>query len=123
MATKKQGLDVTRKTLRLAKTENKYKNALKNGETKDLLTIEPLIEFEHFRIIPNKYPHDKIAKTHHLLIPKRRIDSWTKFNRKERKEFKKLDGFLRHKYDSISQNYPSLLSVRDIVHWHLYILK
>lgn len=105
------------------KTEKRYKEALKNGETKDLLTIEPLIEFKHFRIILNRYPHDKIAKTHHLLIPKRRVDNWTKLNRKERKEFRKLDKYLRNKYDCISRNYPALLSIKDIVHWHLYILK
>lgn len=34
---------------------------------------ESIREFGHWRIIENIFPYDKIAKTHHMAIPKRHV--------------------------------------------------
>lgn len=110
-------------TLRSAPIERRYRRDLAAGRTKPLEQITPLKEFKHFTIIDNQYPHDRIAKVHHLLVPKRVVDHWTKLNWRERREFKQIDGYLSKTYDCIKLNYPSYISVKYIVHWHLYSMK
>lgn len=110
-------------TLRLAPTERKYRAFISRGYSHRLEDLPAIAEFKHFKIIEAEFPHDKIARTHHLLIPKRIVDHWTKLNWRERREFKKLDWYLSANYDCIKLNYPSYITISYIVHWHLYILK
>ncbi len=33
----------------------------------------PIKEFNHWKIVNNRFPYDLIAKVHHILIPKRHV--------------------------------------------------
>lgn len=109
--------------LRTKKVEQDYLKARQLNILQPLWTISPLYLFKYFKIIPSAYPHDKIASTHHLLIPIRKVDSWKKLKWLERREFKKLDQWLGQNYDCIKLNYSKRITIPEIVHWHLYILK
>lgn len=109
--------------LRTAETEARYEADLKAGKTRDLMDVPAIMDFKYFKVIKNHYPHDKIAKVHHLLIPKRRFQHWHQMKRRERKEFKMIDEVLSRHYHCIKRNYPALISVPELVHWHLYVLK
>lgn len=111
------------KTLRYQKSENKYTHAKLNNLLKDLRDEIAIKEFKYFKIIVAAYPHDRIAAVHHLLVPKRKINHWTKMNWKEKREFRKIDTVTSKEYDCIKLNYPSKITVPEIVHWHLYKLK
>ncbi len=108
------------RTLRMKKTETAYQQARSSGKLKHLRDEPALMEFKYFTIIDNKFPHDRIASTHHLLVPKRLITHWAQMNIRERREFTKIDDYCATIYDSIKMNYPSFISVPEIVHWHLY---
>lgn len=110
-------------TLRHPATQRQYELAINRGHLKDLRDEEQIIGFRYFKIINNRFPHDRVAATHHLLVPRRKFNHWTMMNRHERKEFKKIDIYLSQHYDCIKLNYPSVISVPDVIHWHLYVLK
>jgi hypothetical protein len=58
-----------------------------------------------------------------LLIPKRVVREWQDLRWYERRELKKIDRKLSTQYNAILRNYPSYVSVPEIVHWHLYIYR
>lgn len=109
-------------TLRTSATEAKYQATKKSVRfMKDAPSLQ---EFREWRIINNEYPHDKIACTHHLLIPKRQVERPIYLNEYEIAE---LDGLLEHvlpqTYDSIMLNFPKRQSIKKWLHYHLYVYK
>ncbi|MBI4034438.1 dihydrofolate reductase family protein [Candidatus Saccharibacteria bacterium] len=111
------------KTMRLAKDEARYRARLKAGNVHRLEELPALKEFKYFKIVDNEYPHTRIAVRHHMLVPKRVVDHWTKLNQQEWREFQQIDKYLSKKYDCIKLNYPSYITMSYIVHWHLYNLR
>lgn len=108
--------------LRTDKTQYKYERHLDAGRTTPLWDVPPLKSFLFWKIIPNQFPHDRIARVNDMLIPKRRVRYWRKLRWYERLELRYIDKILERHYDSISRNYPSVISVPDIMHFHLYVL-
>lgn len=75
----------------------------KRGENACPLCAESsLVEFELWRIINNNFPYDRIATTHHMIIPKRHVDEFG-LTEQERTELLAL------KYDYIDKNYNFIL--------------
>lgn len=109
--------------LRTAKAQNHYEKVLRDNTGHRLWNLPPIKSFKYFYIVENEFPHDRIAIEHHLLLPKRRITDWRKLRWYEWREFKKLHDILAPDYDCIKLNYPSYITVKEIVHWHLYVLK
>ena len=113
-------------TLRTKKSHQKYlkliaKGILNNGC--NLCKAPSIKEFKHWRIIDNKYPYDLVAKTSHMIIPKRHA-SETKLTIGEFKELQKI------RLTYIEQNYEFLFlqtkkesSIPEHLHIHLLILK
>ncbi|PIR38614.1 MAG: hypothetical protein COV34_00875 [Candidatus Zambryskibacteria bacterium CG10_big_fil_rev_8_21_14_0_10_42_12] len=78
-------------------------------------------EFTHWVIIKNKFPWDKFAKTHHLLVPKRRFAKADDMNVEEEKELKEIRKKIRTTYDMFIENLTGTLN--HIYHPHLIIFK
>ena len=112
-----------KKVLRSAATHRRYLAHLKSGKGKPLNELPVVKEFKHFLIVDNEFPHDKLADRHHLLIPKRRVANWYELGWREYRELTRIHWELGQEYDCIKLNYPSLLTVHDWVHFHLYNLK
>lgn len=110
-------------SLRWAASNEKYIRAGKRGLFRELWQMPPIKEFKYFTIISNDFPHDRIADVHHMLIPKRIVNSWKKLHWYELREFRKMDEYLSAHYDGIALNLPSINSITNIVHWHLYRYK
>jgi len=87
-------------------------------------TAPSLVEFKEWRIIDNTFPYDTIAKTHHMLVPKRQFARPLHMDEYEVAE---LEGLLEHvlpeTYDMIALNFPRQQSVKDWLHYHLIVLK
>ena len=109
--------------LRTPETQARYEADLASGKAGKLWDMPSLYEFNLFRIINNDYPHDKIAAVHHMLIPKRIVKHFYELTLEELSEFLQIDRELSNKYHCIKRNYPALISVPEILHWHLYQLK
>ena len=51
-----------------------YDQYRKNNSSVDSCALcegEPLKEFVHWKIMNNKFPYDRLATEHHMLLPKR----------------------------------------------------
>jgi hypothetical protein len=109
-------------TLRTPATEREYQQAKKS--TRFMRTAPSLVDFTEWRIIENDYPYDKIAKIHHLLIPKRQVDRPLMLNEYEVAEYM---GILEHvipkTYDAILLNMPKQQSIKGWMHYHLLTYK
>ena len=109
-------------SLRTSATEKAYKTAQRNGTLIPLLQEPWLKEYKYWVIIDNRFPHDKHNTRNHMLVLKRncRIGQVKK---REWLELPKIYYLLGHKYDAIKLNLPSMISITDTVHMHLYNFK
>lgn len=110
-------------SMRTAKGESDYQHAKTVGGLK-LLSEEPSVrEFEHWRIIENRFPYDSVLQTHHLLLPKRVVSDrfWLEAN-----EVMELDEILTRlneegSYDFFTENFNKRRSIA--IHYHLHLGK
>lgn len=61
---------------------------------------EPIEEFQFWKIIPNQFPYDLIAKEHQMLVPKRHVIE-TLLNAEELQEMFYIKANHLAKYDHI----------------------
>jgi hypothetical protein len=111
--------------LRTKKTFEKYKKARAEGILNHgcrLCQIKPIKEFKHWIIIDNEYPWDLIAKTNHMIVPKRHV-TYNKLNQAEKKEFDLIKATYVEKYELIVEATHRQKSIPDHFHVHLIILK
>ena len=82
-----------------------------------------LQEFTHWRIIPNNFPYDLVAKTHHMIVPKEHLaqgeistEAWLELD-----EIKK--GPINDSYDFILEATLHQRSIPSHFHLHLVVIK
>lgn len=63
--------DYRTKDTHIAYEQAKQQGHLLNGCP--LCNAESVEEFTHWKIIPNRFPYDRIASIHHMIIPKRHV--------------------------------------------------
>jgi len=109
-------------TLRSDAMHTKY---LTYPKDKDFMVNAPSIkDYQYWRIIENKFPYDTIAKTHHLLVPRRQALNWVDLDIDEMTELDNLMVYdLPQDYDMILLNFPKAQSVKDWLHFHLIVVK
>jgi diadenosine tetraphosphate (Ap4A) HIT family hydrolase len=77
-------------TLRTTETEEAYTRAKAAGALEKGCPLcderEAIAEFEHWRMVPNLYPYDRIAKVHHMLVSRRHATD-AELTEEEQKEF------------------------------------
>jgi len=79
--------------------------------------------FEHWRLVPNRFPYDRYFSKSDMLITKRHIDE-TGLTEEERREFIKLKKtILNDRYDIVLENLPKQSSIPHHYHVHLAVLK
>lgn len=105
-------------TMRLDETEMAYKEAVLPG----LHNETPLCEWGKWVLVDNAFPHDKIAEVDHLLVLKREA-AIHDIDELEFMELWKIVNELQDDYDCVLFNLPSMRSVANIPHVHLYKLK
>jgi hypothetical protein len=114
-------------TLRTEETRQKYKKFKANGFLDDgcnLCKEETLTKsFKYWRIVDARFPWDRIAKIHHMIIPKRHI-VYEELNKSEKKEFEIIKiGYIEKKYELIAEATNKKKSIPEHLHIHLIILK
>ncbi len=76
--------------------------------------------FEHWRIIPNRFPYDLIAKEHHMLIPNRHVVEH-ELTDDERRELLMLKHEGLEKYDYFIEANDGKKSIPEHFHLHLIV--
>lgn len=99
------------------------KTAFKPGVCVLCSKAEVIKTFKYWKIVVNIFPWDRIAKTQHMVIPKRHI-TYTELNKMERAELEKIKlSYLSKKYDILAEATYRILSISKHFHIHLIILK
>lgn len=61
-------------TARTEESEALYQAAKKRGDLESLKDIAPIKEWVHWKLVPNKFPHDKLNTRHLMVVLKRETD-------------------------------------------------
>lgn len=112
-------------SFRTKKSEEKYYKHLKNKKGGcPMCDRSGLKTFKYWKIIKNRFPYDRIAKKHNMLVPIRHVVE-DDLNQKELIEFKKIkNSFLKDSdYDYIMEASPKIKSMPTHFHLHLIVLK
>lgn len=112
---------------RSEETENAYKIARENGAISNecpLCKINlPKKEFKHWRLQPNLFPYDRVAKVHDLLYTIRHVNGGS-LNDEEIAELNELkSGYINDNYQHIVESVPRFKSIPNHFHLHLIIAK
>ncbi len=117
-------------SLRTPLTQARYEADKADGMVKDLADEPSLHEFKYWRIIRNRYPHDKLSEyivteQHALLLPIRQVAYLSDLTINEQYELNNLldFGLVKLGYDTYPKNGPSMQSIQDHLHFHLYVWK
>lgn len=109
-------------TLRTEETEIQYravKNHPRNGNPCRVCDIEPIELYKFWKIIPNEFPYDKIAKRHDMIIPLRHA---AELNDEERAEYE----IIKSSYIDIHYRYilEATNRTKSIpAHYHLHLIE
>lgn len=115
-------------TMRTEATEASYQLAKTSKNLKQLSEEPAINEWDYWRLIDNRFPHDRHHERHHLLVAK----SWG--TREAPKQFWDLTPAALHQlqtilqnlngqYDVVKYNFPAIQSVPTVCHLHLLNLK
>lgn len=109
-------------SMRLSRTEQRYQNASKNGKLRPINQEKPIQLWVYWRIVANRFPHDKISTQNDMVVLNREatLDTIKSYEWRELKEIVEAN---KDNYDLLTMNLPSMSSVRNIPHFHLYKLK
>lgn len=77
------------------------------------------MEWKYWRLIKNRFPHDKWYKEHDLLIPLTNRRSLQEVSLQELMELLQILKDLEYNYDSIKLNLPRQQSIKNSLHFHL----
>jgi hypothetical protein len=79
--------------------------------------------FKYWRIVKNIFPWDRIARTHHMIIPKRHV-VYEDLSRAEKKELDKLrSSYINKHYWVMAEATHRKKSIPGHHHIHLLVLK
>lgn len=79
--------------------------------------------FTHWAIIPNKFPYDRIAARHDMIVPKRCVTE-EKITTEEWAEFKMIkETLIQHEYDFLMEATVLKKSIPGHFHLHLVVVK
>ncbi len=113
-------------TLRTVESENKYQEYRKNNlsELCPLCIKEPIKKFNHWKIVYNDFPYDRIATVHHMLVPIRHVKE-DGLNGEELNEMKyiKENHLMNNDYEFIIEATYKVKTVPSHFHLHLIITK
>ncbi len=110
-------------TMRTQKVEKHYAEVKEQGGLRPLYDETPIKDFKYWRIVENRFPHDKIADLNHMIVLKREVKDIRHINLMEWIQLLKVVWYIRHDYNTFTYNLPSMSSVKNIPHAHLYRLR
>lgn len=111
--------------LRSSETADKYSAHRKSGAMDNgcVLCTAPIIaDFSYWKIIPNKFPYDLLAKEHHMLIPKRHSVE-KELSNDEYQELLLIKERHFGKYDYTIEATNKAKSIPEHFHLHLIVAK
>jgi diadenosine tetraphosphate (Ap4A) HIT family hydrolase len=113
-------------SLRTPESQDHYLKLIDEGILNGscVLCTKPAIkEFEYWKILPNDFPYDRIAKVHHMIVPKRHTTE-PELTADEINELNKIkQEYLFHEYDYVMEAAHRKKSIPAHFHLHLIVVK
>ncbi len=112
-------------SLRTPTTEKIYHDLIAAGhlEKCPLCRIEPIKQFVYWKVIPNEYPYDLIAETHHMVVPLRHVAE-AELTEEEKKELYQIkNSYINEHYEYVLEATHKQKSVPAHFHLHLMVIK
>ncbi len=112
-------------SLRTAQMTQKYRDrrASDKDNTECVLCAKvPLEIFLHWKVVENDFPYDRIAQTHHMILPLRHTRE-EEFTQEEREDFVVVKRDRLQEYDYILEGTQKTLSIPGHFHLHLIVGK
>ena len=110
---------------RTPELQKQYAEDRKNGslQTCPLCTVEPKKEWEHWKIIENKYPYDRITKVHDMLVSKRHVKEEDLTTEEKEEMFRIKKEYINPNYGYMFEPMIDNKSIPDHFHVHLIVEK
>jgi diadenosine tetraphosphate (Ap4A) HIT family hydrolase len=89
------------------------------------LCAEPrsIESFDHWRIIHSEFPYDRIARVHHMVVPKRHVDE-RGLSTEEKEELGRVkEKYIYDNYEFVIEASLKTKSIPEHFHLHLIIVK
>ena len=113
--------------LRTKETNDAYKQWDVNNHTKGcvLCDRESITSFQHWKIIRNDFPYDRIAQTHHMLVPKRHVPGdYRSLSEDEIAELNTVkQEYLNDHYEYVFEALNHMQTIPEHFHLHLIVVK
>ena len=110
-------------SLRTDATEADYTKAKQDGTLKPLVDEEALREWKYWKLIKNRFPHDRHHVESDLLVLKEQGLTFFTLTADQYAELRLIYTEIYKEYDYMKINFPSVISVPEFVHVHLLKLK
>ncbi len=112
-------------SLRTKETQDQYDELRRQGHLEKgcPLCAETALEtFTYWKIIPNKFPYDRVARVHHMLIPLRHVIE-QELTPEEKEELIAIKNTKLPHYDILVEALPHKKSIPSHFHLHLLVPK
>ena len=109
-------------TARTEEMEARYQEAKRVGDLESLEQITPEGEWVHWKLVPNRFPHDKLNTRHLMLVLKRRVEDGKYWDLREGELFELWwDIFpeLDKEFHYFKINGEALRSIGNVPHIHV----
>lgn len=110
-------------TARTAPMEQAYQDAKTKGELEPLHEIAPIKEWTYWKLVPNRFPHDKLNTKHLMLVLKREVDLWSLSNYEIYELWREILPELDSQYDYVKLNFQAMRSVNGVPHLHVCVYR
>ena len=112
---------------RTKRSDKKYRKLIAAGFLQNngcKLCKEVIVKkFKHWKVIQNRFPWDRIAKVHHMIVPIRHV-TFEKLNNAEKKEYQIIkESYLQKNYENISESTNKRKTIPEHFHLHLIVAK
>ena len=99
-------------------TQRKYQEDKEAGKLIGLENEPPIMEYDHWKLIVNRYPYDEVWMTSMLLVAKDCV-SWAELPTEAVIELHDLKIGFKRIFDRITENGDAMASVNYVPHVHL----
>ncbi|MFZ1019906.1 MAG: hypothetical protein WAN61_02865 [Minisyncoccia bacterium] len=113
--------------LRTKRSDRRYRKLIAAGllENDGCKLCQEIVikKFKHWKILKTRFPWDRIAKVHHMIVPIRHI-TFEQLNRAEKKEYEIIkESYIQKNYETIAESTNKTKTIPTHFHLHLIVIK
>ena len=110
-------------TARTDAMERAYQEARAAGTLEQLNEVAPLKEWAYWKLIPNRFPHDKLNVKHLMIVLKREANIWEIEQAELNNLWRDILPSLDAEYDYVKINLAAMRSVANVPHLHVAVYR